>query len=50
MRQTTYWDAIVVDALAPSRLSADSFGNPGFVAVDAEKRTNDKYKVLVEKG
>ena len=44
-----FWDVSVVDALAPSRLSDGSEGNPDVAAADSEERKFDRYRYLIDK-
>ena len=41
------WDVMVVDSLAPCRINAGSFCNPGTAAAEAKEQKNDKHKDLV---
>ena len=41
---------MVVDSLAPNRISAVSVCNPGTATPEAEEHNNDKYKDLVDDG
>ena len=42
------WDVMVVDSLAPCRINAGSFCNPGTAASEAKEQKHDKYEDLVD--
>ena len=48
MGKQLVWDVMVVDALAPSRLSQGSSCNPGTTATEAEARKIEKYRELID--
>ena len=48
MGKQLVWDVMVVDALAPSRLSQGSSCNPGTTATEAEARKIEKHRELID--
>ena len=48
MGKQLVWDVMVVDALAPSRLSQGSSCNPGTTATEAEASKIEKYRELID--
>ena len=50
MGKQLYWDVMVVDALASSRLNQGSLSNPGTTATEAEARKTEKYCEFLDNG
>ena len=50
MGKQLVWDVTVVDALAPSRLIQGSLCKSGTTATEAEARTIEKYRELIDNG